>query len=61
MEFITEETKRLMSEMSRDYAVPLSSLMGLAAAAFADGLRFAMVEFRQGFLRAQGDPANKED
>jgi hypothetical protein len=35
--------------------------MGLAAAAFADGLRFAMVEFRQGFLRAQGDPANKDE
>jgi hypothetical protein len=61
MEFITEETKRLMSEMSRDYAVPLASLMGLAAAAFADGLRFAMVEFRQGFLHGHGDSAKNEE
>ena len=60
MEFITEETKRLMSEMSRDYAVPVAGLMGLAAAAFADGLRFAMIEFREGFLRAQGDATKKE-
>jgi hypothetical protein len=60
MQFITEETKQLMSDLNRDYAVPLSNLMGLAAAAFADGLRFAMLEFQQGLLRAPGDPANKD-
>jgi hypothetical protein len=49
-----------MSDLNRDYAVPLSNLMALAAAAFADGLRFAMLEFQQGLLRAPADPANKD-
>lgn len=41
MHFLSEETRQLMSAISREQAVPLSSLMGLAASAFTDGLRFA--------------------
>jgi hypothetical protein len=41
MHFLSEETRQLMSAISREQAVPLSSLMALAASAFTDGLRFA--------------------
>jgi hypothetical protein len=45
MDFISTETKQLMSELSAKHAVPLGQLMALAASAFADGLRYAMSQF----------------
>jgi hypothetical protein len=48
MHFLSEETRQLMSAISREQAVPLSNLMALAASAFTDGLRFAAsAVFRQ--------------
>ena len=41
MNFLSEETRQLMSAINRDHAVPLGNLMALAACAFTDGLRFA--------------------
>ena len=42
MDFISVETKQLMSELSVKHGVPFEKLMALAASAFADGLRHAM-------------------
>jgi hypothetical protein len=60
VDFISIETKQLMSELSVKHAVPLGQLMALAASAFADGLRHAMSQFPLILRDTPNDP-NPED
>jgi hypothetical protein len=59
MNFISEDTKQLMADISREYSVPLGRLMALAASAFADGLRYAMSQFPLS-LGVDKDPAPED-
>jgi hypothetical protein len=60
MDFISVETKQLMSELSVKHSVPLDRLMALAASAFADGLRYAMSQFPLISWDIIGDPTPED-
>jgi hypothetical protein len=60
MNFISNDTRQQMLEISREYSVPLAGLIGLAGSAFIDGIRYVMKEFNLPLEGANEVPTPEE-